>query len=47
MQSIEEKTVQEKKESTATTAEKQNGPLKDKSEVHDIRRHCEVARVLY
>jgi hypothetical protein len=46
MQRIEEKTVQEK-ESTPTTREKQNGPLKDKSEVHNIRRHCELACVLY
>jgi hypothetical protein len=47
MQSTEENTVQEKKESTPTTTEKQNGPLKDKSEVHNIRRHCELACVLY
>jgi hypothetical protein len=47
MQRVEEKTVQEKKESTLTTTEKQNGPLKDKSEVQNIRRHCELACVLY
>jgi hypothetical protein len=46
MQRMEEKAVQEK-ESIPTTTEKQNGSIKDKSQVHNIRRHCELACVLY
>jgi hypothetical protein len=35
MQKVEEKTAQEKKEPTPTSIDKQNGPLRDKSEVQN------------
>jgi hypothetical protein len=47
MQRLEEKALQEKKDSTPITTDKQNGPLKDKSEVHSIKRRCELASILY
>jgi hypothetical protein len=44
---VEEKTAQEKKESASRSTEKQNGPLRDISEVKNTINSYILACVLY